>query len=88
MRYYAFVQFYPMLVIPIILICYDSRCSNAKAYWWLLMAYVIAKIFEHFDGEIYNMLGFISGHSIKHIVAALGMYILHLSYLRRSCTSD
>jgi len=86
LRFYALVQFYPMLVIPLILVCFNSRCSKAKAYWWLLVAYVIAKAFEHFDGEIYNMLGFISGHSIKHIVAALGLYILFISYLRRSCT--
>jgi len=86
LRFYALVQFYPMLVIPVILICFNSRCSKAKTYWLLLMTYAAAKVFEHFDGEIYNVLGFISGHSIKHIVAALGLYILTISYLRRSCT--
>ena len=86
LRFYALVQFYPMLIIPLILICFNSRCSKAKAYWLLLVAYVVAKALEHFDDEVYNTLGFISGHSIKHIVAALGLYILYISYLRRSCT--
>ncbi len=84
LRFYVFVQFFPMLAIPIILICFRSRYNNASAYWLLLIAYIAAKIFEHFDGEIYNTLGFISGHSLKHITAALGLYILLVFYTRRN----
>jgi len=88
LRYYAFVQFFPILVIPIILICFKSRCTGVNAYWWLLVAYIVAKAFEYFDGEIYRVLGVISGHSIKHIVAALGTYILLFSYQRRHCSVE
>jgi hypothetical protein len=85
LRLYALVQFYPMLAIPIILICYRSRCTHVYAYWLLLLAYIIAKLFEHFDAEIYNVSGFISGHSLKHLAAALGMYVLLVSYQKRNC---
>ncbi len=84
LRFYAFVQFFPMLAIPIILVCFHSQYNNTYAYWLLLIAYITAKIFEHFDGEIYNILGFISGHSLKHITAALGLYILLVFYTRRN----
>lgn len=85
LRFYAIVQFYPMLAIPIILVCFRSKCTHVQAYWWLLVLYITAKIFEHFDGEVYEKLGFISGHSLKHLFAALGIYVLLLFYQRREC---
>lgn len=88
LRYYAFVQFFPLFVIPIILVCFRSRYNCVKAYWLLLLLYVVAKVFEQFDDEVFSGLGFISGHSIKHFIAALGLYILLVSYQRRRCSKD
>jgi len=85
LRFYALVQFYPMLAIPIILLCFQSRCTRVRGYWWVMLAYFIAKLFEHFDAELYNTLGFISGHALKHIAAAIGMYILLVFYEIRRC---
>ena len=85
LRPYILVQFYPILAIPVILACFPSKCTHVQAYWMLLIIYVIAKIFEHLDHEIYNMLGFISGHSLKHLTAALGMYVLLIFYQKRKC---
>ena len=85
LRLYILVQFYPMLASPIILACFRSNCSHVQAYWWLLLLYIIAKVFEHFDGEVYDVLGFISGHSLKHLTAALGVYVLLVFYQKRDC---
>lgn len=85
LRYYALVQFFPMLVMPIILTCFRPQCSKVNAYWWLLALFIVSKIFEYFDGEVYNAIGVISGHSVKHITAALGLYILLVSYEKRKC---
>ena len=76
LRFYALVQFYPMLTIPIMLLCFRSRYTHVQVYWWLLLTYIVAKVFEHFDAEVYDALGFISGHTLKHIFAALGIFIL------------
>jgi len=86
LRFYALVQFYPMLAIAIMLVCFRSCCTHVYAYWWLLLAYVVAKLFEHFDAEVFNVLGFISGHSLKHLAAALGMYVLLVFYQKRNCS--
>jgi hypothetical protein len=88
LRFYALVQFYPMLAIPIMLVCFRSGCTHVYAYWWLLLAYIAAKLFEHFDGEVFDALGFISGHSLKHLTAALGMYVLLAFYQKRSCSGQ
>jgi hypothetical protein len=85
LRFYALVQFYPMLASPIILVCFHSRCSHVQAYWWLLLLYTLAKLFELLDGEVFELLGFISGHSLKHLTAALGLYVLLVYYQKRHC---
>ncbi|NOR29041.1 MAG: alkaline phytoceramidase [Lutibacter sp.] len=84
LRFYALVQFYPLLAIPVILVFYKSKYNLTSGYWMLLIAYVIAKILEHFDSEIHNFLTIISGHSLKHIAAAVGIFILLNTYLKRA----
>lgn len=84
LRLYALVQFYPMIAIPIILIFFRSRYTKSKAYWMLLIAYVFAKLFEYYDKEIYEISGLISGHSLKHVIAAMGLYVLFDAYKKRS----
>lgn len=85
LRFYVLVQFLPISMMPIILIFFKSRFTQIGAYWWLFLSYVIAKLTEHYDGEIFDTLGVVSGHSLKHFVAALGLYILLRSYERREC---
>jgi hypothetical protein len=84
LRFYALVQFLPIVLIPIILLMYGSKFTKVSGYWWLLFAYVVAKIFEYFDGQIFNLLeGLMSGHAIKHVIAAVGLYVLLRSYQSR-----
>ncbi|MFZ0133642.1 MAG: ceramidase domain-containing protein [Desulfobacterales bacterium] len=83
LRPYILVQFLPMVVIPVILVCFPSVFTRVSGYWWLLAAYVLAKLFEHFDREIFGILGFVSGHTLKHLASAVGVYILLVSYSRR-----
>lgn len=86
LRLYLLVQFLPVLVIPLILLFFKPTFTNTHGYWFLLLAYVIAKLLEHFDSQIYNILIFISGHSLKHVIAALGVYLLLISYKNRERT--
>ena len=83
LRIYALVQFYPILVIPVILIFFSSRYTKTYGYWGLSIAYFIAKVFEHFDKEVDVLLGGISGHPLKHLFASLGILCLLYSYLKR-----
>lgn len=82
LRYYAIVQFLPMLLIPFILYYYRSIYNSIKGYWYLLLCYVLAKVFEHFDigiGELFIL----SGHPIKHVISAVGVYFLIRNYQTR-----
>jgi len=84
LRYYALVQFTPVIMVPVILLCFRTRYTRVYGYWGLFATYSVAKLLEHVDVEVYQLLGFISGHSIKHIVSALGVYIFLTSLEKRS----
>jgi len=75
LRLYVLVQFYPILAIPIILLLFNTNNKSTKAFWLLLVAYVMAKLLETYDFEIHNKLTLISGHSLKHVIAAIGVYV-------------
>ena len=85
LRPYILVQFLPTLVIPVILLCSKAWFTQVSGYWLLLLAYVIAKLFEHFDKEVLGATLLISGHSVKHVAASTGIYILLKSFGRRRC---
>ncbi len=83
LRYYAVVQFFPILTIPVMLVFFKSNYSCRSGYWVLLATYVAAKLFETFDSQVHGFLGVISGHSIKHILPAMGLYYLIKVYRKR-----
>jgi hypothetical protein len=48
-----------------------------------LGCYGIAKLLEMLDGQIYDQLGVVSGHTLKHLVAGLGAWFVLLMLQRR-----
>lgn len=75
LRLYALVQFVPIVFIPVILLLYRHSERPASGYWYLFSAYLIAKVFEYFDKDILQLLSFISGHSLKYLAAATGIWL-------------
>jgi len=88
LKFYALIQFFPLLAIPVILIFLKQKEKAAWGYWLLLVAYIVAKLLEHFDHEVHEILQFVSGHSIKHIVAALGVYCLLYYFKKHSIQKE
>lgn len=74
LRFYALIQFLPMLLIPLIILMFKSK-SNSKYYWLIILAYGIAKLFEAYDQQIFVFTNGISGHALKHLAAALAPLI-------------
>lgn len=74
LRPYALVQFLPMLLLPLILLLSRDGGLQGRWLWASLAAYVAAKLAEHFDAAIFAATGVFSGHSLKHLFAALGAW--------------
>ena len=73
LRFYYWVQLIPLLTIPVVMLLYRARYSHQ---WLLLVAlgwYALAKVSESNDGEVFGLSqGLISGHTVKHLLSALG----------------
>ena len=76
LRAYAVVQFLPILLAPAILWLFDSRYSNGKFLFMALLYYIGAKLFEHFDKEVFALGELLSGHTIKHLLASISTFYL------------
>jgi Ceramidase len=78
LRLYGFIQFYPMLIVPIIFMLFASPENNRglRLLVWVILWYCAAKIFEQLDVPVYRLTGFISGHSLKHIAAAMATWYI------------
>lgn len=79
---YAFVQFLPMLLIPLMLLLFRGERLAARWLWAALGAYVLAKVAEYYDGAIYALGGWVSGHSLKHLLAALASWWIVRAFLK------
>lgn len=88
LRLYFWIQFSSFLTIPMILILYPSRYSHKSFYVYTLIAYALAKIVEVKDEFVFELTHHvISGHSLKHILAAVGIGILWwMLKIRKSST--
>lgn len=71
LRPYGVVQFLPMVLIPVMLSLFGTRSLRSTFLWATLGTYLLAKVVEFFDVELYAITGFMSGHSLKHVIAAL-----------------
>jgi hypothetical protein len=70
LRLYALVQFLPGILAPLMLLFYKQRSGLTNYYWLMLLFYTLAKIFEHYDQQVFSALD-LSGHSLKHLCAGL-----------------
>lgn len=83
LRPYAVVQFLPGLLIPMVLLMFKSAFANNNYIWAMLGSYVLAKVAEALDAEVFDLFGFLSGHSIKHFIASFGGILLCLALIYR-----
>jgi hypothetical protein len=88
LRPYIIVQFFPIAAIPIVLCMFTSVFEKVDHYWWLLATYILAKLFEHYDFILHDIMVVISGHSLKHIFAAIGLLILIKGYQAKEDLSN
>ena len=87
LRLYAWAQFFPFVTLILILRLFPAKFTGAF-YWIIAVAlYAFAKLFEHFDAQIFSAISILSGHTLKHLAAAAACYaILRYFQTRRLIT--
>ncbi|BCX88594.1 hypothetical protein MIN45_P0963 [Methylomarinovum tepidoasis] len=71
LRSYGLVQFLPMAMTLVIVCRRPHGAIPQTALIWALGWYGLAKLAEWLDGGILRWTGLISGHTLKHLLAAL-----------------
>jgi hypothetical protein len=74
LNFYIVVQFYSILVIAILCVFFSSRYTCGGHILAVLGWYGVAKLAEIGDHQIFDMGEVVSGHTAKHLIAALAAY--------------
>jgi len=86
---YALVQYGAMAAIVVLAAFFPARYTRSRDIFVVAGLYAASKIAEALDAPIYA-LGFLSGHTVKHLLAALSVWwLLRMLQLRQPLlTSD
>jgi hypothetical protein len=73
----------PMIVL------FPPRYSRSADLLWVAGLYVLAKIAEALDTSILETTRLVSGHTLKHLIAALAVYgVLRMLVKRSGCSNE
>ena len=88
LRLYIWIQLAPFLAIPFLLGLFPARHSHRVWLLFGLACYGAAKLAEVADDAVFvASAGIIGGHTLKHLLAALGIVAINLMLLRRRSLS-
>lgn len=75
---YAAYQTWSIFIIVLLLLAWPARrYSQGGLLAWAAIWYGLAKVFETFDLGVYRLSGaFLSGHTIKHVLAAFAVFAI------------
>ena len=83
LRFYYVIQFLPMLLIPLLLLSGAGAGGLRSGWLWATLAlYLLAKQAEAHDRALFEASGLLSGHSLKHLIAASAVLCALLAALR------
>ena len=78
LRPYAFVQGYLLLAVPLVIALFPGRHLDGTRVAAALALYLVAKVLEKYDDQVYDALGHLmNGHALKHLAAAWACWQLH-----------
>jgi hypothetical protein len=85
LRLYYWVQGIPLLIVPLLVFLFRPKYSHQAMLLIALGFYVLAKIAEIYDREVYEFSqNYLSGHSLKHLLSAAGILAIVSMLKRRS----
>lgn len=89
LRPYALVQFVPCIALPLMTILLPPMYTHSTYWLWAAVFYLLAKIEEAEDNPIYKLTHeIVSGHTLKHLFAAMVPVFLILMLAKRSIETN
>jgi hypothetical protein len=73
---YGILQGYSVVILLLIALWLRSRYTRGDDIYWVFACYLLAKIVETFDVPIFALGHLVSGHTLKHLAAAAGAFLV------------
>jgi hypothetical protein len=85
-RYYFALQAVAIITVPLLCALLTGPYTGSTAWFVTAGLYFLAKLAELLDHSIYALGHVISGHTLKHLLAALAVWVLarHLQHRIRA----
>jgi hypothetical protein len=68
---YGILQGYSVVIVLLLAMLSPSRYTRGNDLYWVFGWYVLSKILETFDTQVLALGGAVSGHTLKHMAAAM-----------------
>jgi hypothetical protein len=81
---YVILQGYAVVALALLAIVARSRYTRSSDLYWIFAWYVLSKVFETFDGQVYALSGVVSGHTLKHLAASGSGFVACWMLVRRT----
>ncbi len=86
LNFYIVIQFYSLLLIVLLSLMLPTAYTHGGTILKAIGLYVLAKVAETFDQQIFALGQIISGHTLKHLIAALAIWQIAHMLRERSST--
>ncbi|WP_426106941.1 hypothetical protein [Massilia sp. TSP1-1-2] len=83
LRFYLLIQAAPLVLIPVLQWQSGALMAQRTLFFVAIGLYVWAKLFEVADQAVFQALGFVSGHTLKHLLAVAAAFVLAFAFARR-----
>jgi hypothetical protein len=84
---YVVLQGYAAVILLWLALALPSRYTRGRDLLWIFGWYVLAKLFEALDHPIFNLGHIVSGHTLKHLAAAIAGFVACAMLARRTLAS-
>jgi hypothetical protein len=81
---YGVLQAYSVVILFLLALLQPSRYTRGNDIYWVFAGYVAAKLLETFDRQLFALGQLASGHTLKHVAAAVAaLVVCRMLWLRR-----
>lgn len=88
LNYYIVIQFYALLLIVLLSLMLPTAHTHGDTIPKAIGLYILAKAAETFDQQIFALGQIVSGHTLKHLIAALAIWWITRMLQERSSTTE
>jgi hypothetical protein len=76
LRPYGIAQFFPIVALLFTATVFRPIYTGSRKLGWVVVLYSVAKLCETYDQPIYDLLGQVAGHALKHFFGAMAAAVI------------